>query len=78
MFTIARYRLLPVIVMTVTTIAVFSGSGCGGGDQGTSIKVDEKQEKALTDSMRGYFDKESKKETKKETKSETAKESVKK
>jgi hypothetical protein len=40
--------------------------GCGGGNESATIQVDEAKEKALTDSMRGYYEKENKKETKKE------------
>jgi hypothetical protein len=53
---------IPALLMTV----VISAGGCGQGNDNSSIKVDETREKALTDSMRGYYDNENKKETKKE------------
>jgi hypothetical protein len=35
-----------------------AAAGCGSSNDGTMIEVDEEQEKALTDSMRGYYEKE--------------------
>lgn len=78
MLTTDRFRCTQRFALLAATCLIFAGSGCGGGNQGTTVKTDEKQEKALTDSMRGYFEKESKKESKKEAKPESSKESAKK
>lgn len=78
MFSMTRIWRCPVGLPVVATCLILSASGCGGGNEGTTVKVDEAKEKALTNSMRGYFEKDSKKESKKETDSEAAKEPAKK
>ena len=59
MWMVARFRRA-LLVALVGSIGL-SSVGCGGGNDGQTIQVDEEKEKALTDSMRGYYEKESKK-----------------
>ena len=47
-----RYMLF---VMLLGSVTAFVG-GCGSSNDGTVVEVDEEQEKALTDSMRGYYE----------------------
>lgn len=64
MLTVVRFGRVS-LVMLVASFGL-SCVGCGGGNESPTIQVDEAKEKALTDSMRGYYEKENKKETKKE------------
>ena len=49
-----RFRI--ALLAAVIGCSVAPMGGCGGSDDGTTIEVDEEQEEALTESMRGYYE----------------------
>ena len=51
-----RFRI--ALLAAVVGCSAAPMGGCGASDDGKTIEVDEVKEKALTDSMRGYYEKE--------------------
>lgn len=51
----ALRHVMRAILLGCVAVSV---AGCGSSDDGTMIQVDEEQEKALTESMRGYYENE--------------------
>lgn len=50
-------RALRYVMRTILLGCVaLAAAGCGSSNDGTMIEVDEEKEKALTDSMRGYYE----------------------
>jgi hypothetical protein len=59
MLRVARSRR--ALLVALVAGVVLPSVGCGGGNDSQTVQVDEVKQKALTDSMRGYYEKNEKK-----------------